>query len=339
MDKDLTSASSSSSVTPRIDSNNEPEIYCIWCTDYNKNSKGVFVIETKKFKKDYLDVHLNTTKYQKAALTYTTQLSDQTELMSGFTIQSNINKLDIIAKMRCVYLYVKKHLAVDAFPNLVELSNLQEKNRNLTITDNSNNQANYATYKNPIAGANFLHAIAMVVEESVLNEVCKSSHWSLLIDESNTITYDKTCAIVSKHMAENILMLYYLGLIELLETDTNFIIKNLENFFVAKMLNIDNLMYFGSDDANVMLGSKNGVSAKLKQINPFITNCHCIAYKLNLVRKDSAKEVSYFKDYEVTLKEIYAYFGSLHQRWQHLKIFQILDEDPQLSVLHVVNIW
>ena len=82
---------------------------------------------------------------------------------------------------------------------------------------------NYATYKNPVAaGAEFLHAIATVMEESVLGEVCKSPSWSLLIDGSNTITHDKSCAVVSKYMAGNIPVLHYLGLIELLETDAKF---------------------------------------------------------------------------------------------------------------------
>jgi hypothetical protein len=69
-----------------------------------------------------------------------------------------------------------------------------------------------------------------------------------------------------------------------------------------------------------------------------MTNCHCIAHRLNLAGKDSAKDIPYFEDYEVTLKEIYNYFVSSHQRWQHLKIFQNLDEEnSQLSVLRVVN--
>ncbi len=39
-----------------------------------------------------------------------------------------------------------------------------------------------------------------------------------------------------------------------MNTDANAIMKNLENFFVAKMLNTDDLMHFGSDSASVMLG-------------------------------------------------------------------------------------
>ncbi|CAI2192597.1 17394_t:CDS:2, partial [Funneliformis geosporum] len=86
----------------------------------------------------------------------------------------------------------------------------------------------------------FLHAIAIVIEESVLNKIHKSPSWSLLIDKN-----------------------------------ANVIMKNLENFFIIKMLNTDDLMYFSNDSASIMLA-----------------------------RKDAAKNVLYFEDYEVTLKEI-----------------------------------
>ncbi|GBC00726.1 hypothetical protein RclHR1_39590001 [Rhizophagus clarus] len=171
---------------------------------------GAFVVGTKKFKKDYLDTHLTTKEHQKAAYAHTSQPSDQTKLV---------------------------HLAIDTFSNIIELLDLQEKNktelvfdqppitllpssiglkRNLITSNDLENQTNYSTYKNPMAGAEFLHAIATVIEESVLKEVRKSPSWSLLIDESNTIIHDKTYAIVSKHMAGNIPILRYLGLIELL---------------------------------------------------------------------------------------------------------------------------
>ncbi|GES94885.1 zinc finger protein 862-like [Rhizophagus clarus] len=271
MDKYITLASGSTSgqkrketlqqkypwIARRIDSNNEPEMYCIWCTDYNKNSMGAFVVGTKKFKKDYLDTHLTTKEHQKAAYAHTSQPSDQTKLV---------------------------HLAIDTFSNIIELLDLQEKNktelvfdqppitllpssiglkRNLITSNDLENQTNYSTYKNPMAGAEFLHAIATVIEESVLKEVRKSPSWSLLIDEN-----------------------------------ANAIMNNLNNFFIAKMLNTDNLMHFSSDGASVMLGKKNGVSTKLQTLNPFLTNCHCIAHRLNLAGKDVAKDVPYFEDYE-----------------------------------------
>ncbi|GBB94007.1 hypothetical protein RclHR1_22700006 [Rhizophagus clarus] len=156
---------------------------------------GAFVVGTKKFKKDYLDTYLTTKEHQKAAYVHTGQPSDQTKLVVGFTIQANINKLDVIAKMRCIYLCAKKHLAIDTFSNIIELLDLQEKNktelvfdqppitllpssigpkRDLITSNDLENQTNYSTYKNPMAGAEFLHAIATVIEESVLKEVRKS---------------------------------------------------------------------------------------------------------------------------------------------------------------------
>ena len=48
------------------------------------------------------------------------------------------------------------------------------------------------------------------------------------------ITHDKTCAIVSKHIANNIPVLRYLGLIKLKEIDAIGIMDNLNNFFFSK---------------------------------------------------------------------------------------------------------
>ncbi|CAG8781295.1 27075_t:CDS:2 [Gigaspora margarita] len=236
-----------------------PELYCIWCTEYNRYSTSIFVVDTKKFKKDYLDKHIEIKEHQKAVEKFTQcQQSDQLDLMSSFTVQAGVNKLDIIAKMRCVYLCAKRHLAVEAFPDLIELTNLQVQNQIELVYDKPP-----ITIAPPIfAGAEFLHALAVVIEEDILAE-------------SNTITHDKTCAIVRKHIVKNIPVLWYLGLIELDETNAEAI----------------KLMHFGSDE-----------------INPFMTN-HCIAHRLNLVGKDSAEEVSYFK----------------------------YNEDPQLSILCVVN--
>ncbi|KAF0428013.1 zinc finger protein [Gigaspora margarita] len=74
------------------------------------------------------------------------------------------------------------------------------------------------------------------------------------------------------------------------------------------------LLHFGSDGDSKMIGIRNGVSAKLKKLNPFMSNCYCIAHQLALAEKASAKDVPYFLDYEITIKELYAYFANSHSR-------------------------
>ncbi|CAG8545590.1 14539_t:CDS:2 [Dentiscutata erythropus] len=258
------------------------------------------------------------------------QPTNQIDLFTGFSIQANCNKLEIISKIRCVYLCAQKHLPIFAYPDLVSLVDINLKNQTELVYENElqtlelpffgpkkatsgfnvseSSLSNYAEYTNPVSGATFLHAIALVIEESVLEETRKSSAWSLLIDENNTIIYDKTCAIVSKHIANNIPVFRYFGLIELKEVDAAGIIYNLNNFFLVKMLDPLKLLHFRSDA---------------------------------LAGKDSAKDVPYFLDYEVTIKELYAYFANSHSRWQNLQLIQAQDdESSELAILqniHTVN--
>ncbi|CAG8854034.1 30350_t:CDS:1, partial [Gigaspora margarita] len=147
----------------------------------------------------YLDKHIGIKEHQKAMEKYTNCQPNLLDIISSFTIQAEVNKLDIIAKMRCIYLCAKKHLAIEVFPDLMELTNLQIQNKTELVYNKSpimvsppifgpkriisdivsesllNNQvSNYATYDNSKAGADFLHAIAIVIEEDILAEVQRS---------------------------------------------------------------------------------------------------------------------------------------------------------------------
>jgi hypothetical protein len=52
------------------------------------------------------------------------------------------------------------------------------------------------------------------------------------------------------------------------------------------------LVGMGSDGASVMLGSKNGVAAKLRALQPSLVAVHCYAHRLELAFKDAVKKVS-----------------------------------------------
>ncbi|CAG8476302.1 19217_t:CDS:2 [Cetraspora pellucida] len=273
------------------------------------------------FRKDYLNQHIKINSHINVIKAYY-QPANQIDLFTGFTTQADYNKLEIISKMQCVYLCTQKYLPIFAYPNIINLMNLNLKNQTELVYNSeiqtltppffgpkkeklvmnfSENSSNYVEYTNLVSGTTFLHAIAIVIEESVLEETRKSSAWSLLINESNTITYNKTCIIVSKHVANNIPVLQYLGLIELKEVDA-----------IAKILEPSKLLHFGSDGDSKMIGVRNGIATKLKKLNPFISNCYCIAHRLALAEKDSANDVPYFLDYEITIKELYVYFANSH---------------------------
>ena len=69
---------------------------------------------------------------------------------------------------------------------------------------------------------------------------------------------------------------------------------------------IENLKSFVRDEANVMVGERNGVAARLKRLHQSIVNFHCICHKLALACEDSGDQINYIKDVETTLTSICA---------------------------------
>ena len=69
---------------------------------------------------------------------------------------------------------------------------------------------------------------------------------------------------------------------------------------------IENLKSFVRDEANAMVGERNGVAARLKRLHQSIVNFHCICHKLALACEDSGDQINYIKDVETTLTSICA---------------------------------
>jgi hypothetical protein len=73
-----------------------------------------------------------------------------------------------------------------------------------------------------------------MIEKALVAEIKVSNQWSPLIDESTTITDEKHLVLVSKHMANNVPVVRYLGLIELKDCNANSITAYIKNFLTEK---------------------------------------------------------------------------------------------------------
>ncbi|CAG8513165.1 4745_t:CDS:2 [Cetraspora pellucida] len=100
----------------------------------------------------------------------------------------------------------------------------------------------------------------------------------ILLDESNTITNEKTLAIVSKHFANNVPVIRYIGMISLNKTTVEAILADLELFCTAKGLDLTRLIHFDSDGASNITATE-----------------------------DASKGLQYFSDYTAVVKGIYSY--------------------------------
>ena len=79
-------------------------------------------------------------------------------------------------------------------------------------------------------------------------------------------------------------------------------------------LDITKCVGFTSDGAAVMMGVKNGVAARLRQYAPQMINIHCICHKLALACTYSNESVTYVKDMELWLRQLWQYFENSPKR-------------------------
>jgi len=237
-------------------------MFCTWCerAGYgNQMAKGC-----STYKKDLLDRHV---KNQEHVLLENARKTNQPNIMQSLSRNLLNDKEKIINQMKCVYFAAKNHLSLNLYPGLCDLVLNTNKNADNTIhplklpplsslnpSADTANTSQYGSYLNPMSARKFEEAIFYVVEKALINEIKVSDQWSLLIDESTSITDEKHLVLVSKHMANNVPVMRYLGLIELDDCSANSIMAYIKNFLVEKDLQIKNIAHFGSDGASVMTG-------------------------------------------------------------------------------------
>jgi len=90
-------------------------------------------------------------------------------------------------------------------------------------------KSNYATHTNKVSGHELLVSLARPIEEVIVNEIRLSSCWSLLVDESNTVsTGEKTLTLVSKHMVNNVTTLCDLEMTVISNDSTETLLKAID---------------------------------------------------------------------------------------------------------------
>ena len=214
------------------------------------------------YKKDFVNRHV---KNQEHTLLEKARKSNQPNIVQSLSNRLTNDKEKIINQMKCVYFAAKNHLSLNLYPELCNL--VLNSNRFPKITTPQLLQlpslsslnipaetSQYGSYNNSKYARKFEEAIFYVIEKALIDEIKTSERWSILIDVSTSITDEKHLVIVSKHIANNVLVLRYLGLIELDNCSANNITTQIKSFLNEKGLQVENIAHFGSDGASVMTG-------------------------------------------------------------------------------------
>jgi hypothetical protein len=59
----------------------------------------------------------------------------------------------------------------------------------------------------------------------------------------------------------------------------------------TKGVSLEKLCGITTDEASIMVGSRNGATTQLKRKNPFVLSAHCIAHRLALASSQAAYAV------------------------------------------------
>lgn len=235
-------------------------MFCTWCEGAkftNQMAKG-----TSVYKKETIDRHL---KVKDHLIVEKKRKENQDNIVVGFARQYDKDKITIIQQMQCVYFASKNYISLNIYPKLCHLIKLKDNPITTTnlqilalpkqiVDDTISTNSNYGTYTNRKSGIMLEKSITYVIKQELWREINNSPFWSIMIDETTSISDEKHLAIVSKHMSHNVPVLRFIGLIELEDCTANNILEQILKFIQVNALNLGNLIHFGSDGASTMVG-------------------------------------------------------------------------------------
>ena len=110
--------------------------------------------------------------------------------------------------------------------------------------------------------------------------------------------------------------------------DAETIYTGISHFLSDNNIEKTKLVGWASDGAEVMLGIRSGVQARLKQDVPYLISIHCVAHREVL----AADAIPYFQRVEGIIKSLYGYFSHSSVRMERLHEVQRILETPEIQL-------
>ena len=110
------------------------------------------------------------------------------------------------------------------------------------------------------------------------------------------------------------------------------ITEKLKEIFLSLNIPWNKVVCVSSDGASVMVGRINGVSTKLKQINPAMINIHCAGHRLSLAVSQATEGIPYFTNFKANVKTLFNFFHYSAVRYNRLREIQDILNEPQVCI-------
>ncbi|CAG2224947.1 unnamed protein product [Mytilus edulis] len=136
--------------------------------------------------------------------------------------------------------------------------------------------------------------------DEVAEKVRNSGVYGLLVDEVTDLSVKQQMVCFVQYIDDSGLgHVDFLDIANVLDfgssADADTLLKSVCHILSKNELDVRNCSSFVSDGASVMVGKKNGVAAKLKNIVPTLLSVHCICHRLALACTDTNKDIEYIR--------------------------------------------
>ena len=117
------------------------------------------------------------------------------------------------------------------------------------------------------------------------------------------------------------------------------ITDHVRKFMGEAELDLSKLRGIGTDGASTMIGCRNGVVTRLKNLTPSAISVHCAAHRLNLASSHARVSVPYVRKFHTILRQLFDYFNNSAVRTAGLKAVQALINESGKLIAPCTTRW
>ena len=195
---------------------------------------------------------------------------------------------------------------------------------------NISTRANYRSRR--IVGE-FIELLSSITERDIIVKVKASPYFSLMTDESTDVAILKQLVLVARYiLPTGDVETNYIRICDIPNGTATTIEDAILSYLDNKELDPRYLRGFGSDGANVMVGSINGVATSLKRKFPKLISIHCANYRLALAAAHAADNIPYFKKFKVALRSLFQFYQNSAVQMAGLHAIQEILNDPVIKL-------
>ena len=241
------------------------------------------------------------------------------------------NRKAIKALLRCAHFLARNHIPhTTNFATLIDLivSCGGEDLKQFTERSERN-----ATYTSTDSITDFVEALGLWVDESLLEALRRADFYSLMADECTDITTIEELSLFFRWVENGEPVEHFFDIIPLKRADAESIYSTLIDWLKLKGIQVSKLVGMGFDGAATFAGKNTGVQARLKKNSPHALYVHCHCHLLQLACVQAANRTAGIEHVYKTLMAMWKFFHYSPKRAVNLKGIQNVLNLPELKII------